>query len=294
MNGRGTGTLGLRIGQISAVVMFAFVEASILFVNGRGPRPGPNLAFYTYLGCGIFAVGLFEVVIRLRSRKVARVRAAVESVAQTLFDAPAAVTPGYNLAATISASTEDSRQAISSLVIDFGAGFTTEGTSRGVRVSAASHVSTVGRGFGELSHIFSHVLVDLGGTVLPFRILERGVGSSIATAVDLVRDVGTGDPAFDGAFIIDTDPALAREVLAPAGIRGRLVELRSKVGQVGWDFGTQRMNVVLTSYGLAVRWPGELDARFAAVLRDLLLDLRASLVAYLQRRPGGPTVARLA
>jgi len=117
---------------------------------------------------------------------------------------------------------------------------------------------------------------------VPFRLTKEGAGSKIARAAGLANDATIGDEAFDSAWTIDADPGLARAVLDPS-IRARLMELRSRVGEVSQDFGPGTMSVILTQHGLALRWPGDINVAFATYIRDLLLAMRERILAHVDR-----------
>lgn len=269
-----------RVMQVAISGVFGLLSLVMLLAAVVARKP--QLLATQLVGAAIFAgiaaiaYGAFAWQRRTMRRAEERIAAQVQSVAQRLFDAPAGVRPGYNLAATLG--------SMASFVnaMDSGNGFTTDGTYRGVAVSAASHVSVVGRQFGEMFHVYSHVLVDVQGLELPFRLARQAPGSALARLAGVTRDAQVGDPAFDRAWTIDADEALAREVL-DAPIRAKLTELRAMVGQVSQDWGAGSMSLLLTRAGLALRWPGELDDALAAQLRDLLLAMRERLLAYAAR-----------
>lgn len=221
----------------------------------------------------VVAVGVFELQIRGLKRSGQRIRESVEAIAAKLFDAPAEVRPGYDLSVTAG------RMAAAASSMETDVGFTADGTFGGARVSVASHVSTLGRQIGELSHVYSHVVVDAHGLTTTFRLSREGAGSMLARATGLASDAKVGDAEFDATWSVDCDEALARAVLDES-IRRRLMDLQGKVGLVSQDFGVGTMSVILTSHGLALRWPGPIDVALATYVRDLLLDMRTRLLAY--------------
>ena len=91
------------------------------------------------------------------------------------------------------------------------AGFTTDGEFATVsRVSVASHASTAGRQIGELSHVYSHVVVDVMGVNARFFLTRQGAGAAIARAAGAITDVTVGDAAFDAMWNVHADEAVAR------------------------------------------------------------------------------------
>jgi hypothetical protein len=222
--------------------------------------------------------GIFEIQIRSFARAGAEVRKAIEACSRSVFEAPGRLLEGYDLDATTT----------SALVAGFAreanndAAFTTEGAYRDAKVSVASHVSVVGRQMGEFHHTYSHVLVDVLGLDRPFRISREGAAAKVAKAMGAMTDVSVGDEGFDKTFMVGTDDAFAKAVLDD-GIRRRLLELQSKVKNVSIDSGVGCMSVTLTKKGLALRWPGDITPELAIFIRDLLLDMRANMLAYENR-----------
>jgi len=131
--------------------------------------------------------------------------------------------------------------------------------------------------------VYSHVCVDVLGATEPFYLVKQSVGGTVAKMVGAVKDATLGDEAFDKAWIIHADQALARDVL-DGSIRARLDDLQSKVSQVSLDFAQGHMHVVLTRHGLAIRWPGPMTPELALFMRDLLVDMRTRILAHLERR----------
>ena len=221
---------------------------------------------------------LFERQIRSYAQAGAAVKASIEACAKSVFDAPGPVTEAYDLHATTT----------SALVAGFAyeatnnAAFTTEGTFRDARVSVASHVSVMGRQLGEFHHTYSHVLVDMLGLNRPFKLSREGAAAKLAKAVGGMTDATVGEEDFDKTFIVGTDPAFAKAVLDES-IRKRLLHMQSQVKNVSIDSGVGCMTLVLTKKGLALRWPGEMTPELAIFTRDLLLDMRANMLAYENR-----------
>jgi hypothetical protein len=116
-----------------------------------------------------------------------------------------------------------------------------------------------------------------------FKLGNQGVVAALARTVGAATDVTIGDAAFDKAWNIDADAALARAVLDDS-MRARLTELRSLAGQVSSQMGFGAMSVALTRKGLVLRWPGEIDPALAVYIRDLLLDLRTGILSHLAER----------
>jgi hypothetical protein len=270
-----------RLVQIFVGAAFGLMTLAGAFVAAaRWDTAGPRALLFpafTFLMASV-AIGVLQIQIRTLAKKSERLRANLETIATQLFDAPAVVRPGYDLSVTAGAA-----MAAWATSMEAGTGFTADGRVRDVRVSIASHTSTVGRQLGELSHVYSHVVVDVLGLDTPFRLSKEGVGAMIGRATGLSKDVALGDPAFDAAWNVHADEDLARAVLDPL-VRARLTELESKVGLVSQNYGVGTMSVILTSHGLALRWPGEIDAPLAQYMRDLLLDMRSRMLAHVDRK----------
>ena len=261
--------------------------AMLPLVIKRWDAAGPSvliLPIITLVVLGI-PVGITALPLRTMRAKGARVRAAIEAIAAGAFDRPAAVKPGYDLSVTMPASSASFVAAM-----DNGAAFTTAGEYRGVSASIASHVSRVGRQFGEMSHVYSHVVVDVRGATPRFSLMRQGAGALVARMAGLVTDVKIGDDAFDAMWNIDADEGLARAVLDPS-IRARLTEMKSRVRLVSQEWGAGGMTLLLTRHGLALRWPGDFNLELALYIRDLLLDMRALLLAHLDRDARAPAAA---
>ncbi len=229
-----------------------------------------------------FLSALFFSVMELQRRSFARsaaaVKEAITACSTSVFDSPGRVVPGYDLDATLTSQLWGGlfREP------DNDAAFTTEGRHGDVKVSVASHVSVLGRQFGESHHTYSHVLVDVLGLTRPFAITRERLGAKLVKAVGASSDVQVGDKAFDDTFLVATDEALARDVLDES-IRSRLMALQAQVKNVSSDMGVGGMVVVLTDRGLALRWPGDLTPELAAHVRDLLFDLQERLLAHENR-----------
>ncbi len=257
------------------VSLFLLVVAVIRFDPNHAGVLGMPLAT---LVPGALVVGILELQIRSVRTKDQRVRGSIEQCARQVFDAPGTLRPEYDVSVTASP-----RVAAFTESFDGRGGFTTDGVYKGVRVSVASHASIAGRQMGEFSHIYSYVCVDVLGATEPFFLTRQGAFGSVATAIGLVKDVQIGDSAFDGAWIIHADQALARDVLDES-IRARLNELESKVSLVSINMAQGAMSVVLTRHGLAIRWPGEMSPELAMFMRDLLIDMRARILTHLDRK----------
>src|SRR5205814_324333 len=80
-----------------------------------------------------------------------------------------------------------------------------DGEVSGVKVSIASHASVMGRQFGELAHVYSHVVVDVLGLVTPFRLTKEGAGSKIVRAAGLSNEAEVGDETFDSAWNVGAE-----------------------------------------------------------------------------------------
>ncbi len=268
-----------RVLQIGLGVVFGLFTLAGAVTAAMNWHRGPSalIIFIVPLVLLVASVGAFQLQFRLMRKHGERVRAAMDAIAAKVFDAPAAVRPGYDMTVTSGAM----GAAASAMEVDTG--FTADGRCRGARVSVASHASTLGRQVGEFVHVYSHVVVDMQGYAERFHLTKQGAGSMIARAAGMKHDVKVGDAAFDQAWNIDADEDVAREALAPS-VRARLMELRARVGAVSQDFGVGTMSVILTPHGLAIRWPGPIDPALAVFMRDLLLDMRERILAYEDRK----------
>ncbi|HVY48798.1 MAG TPA: hypothetical protein VHB21_23075 [Minicystis sp.] len=277
----------MRVGRYVGWVFGAIFGGFGLFmltlaVLGLGKKPdllwAPGAVFALV---GLSLIGAIEFqVSRLRAARRA-VHATVAAVAERLFDTPARVTDGYDGSALMGPF------GAWSTSFD-GANFTAaEGTSKGAKLLVASHPSVVGRQMFELYHVYSYVIVDVPGVWTTFMLTEQDGATKLFSKLGGGRDVEVGDAAFDQAFIVDADPDVAARVLDPS-IRERLMRLRGQVASVSQDWGAGRMSVGLGARGLGIRWPGELSVAFAEALRDLLLDMRARLLA----APGAAAVGQ--
>jgi hypothetical protein len=273
----------MKLARVLQVVIGSLCTLGILstlpLVVSRWPIAGASTLILPIM-LFVFAaatVGTMEVQIRSLRSKGARVRKEIDAIAARVFDRPAAVRPGYDLSVTMPAAT-----ASFVSTFDAGTGFTTAGEFRGVSVSVASHVSRVGRQLGEMSHVYSHVVVDVLGADTRFVLTRQGAAAVLGRVSGVTRDVKVGDDAFDAMWNVDADEGLARAVLDPS-IRARLMELKSRVSLVSQEWGPGGMSVILTSHGLAIRWPGEFNVEFAVAIRDLLIDMRTRMLAHLDR-----------
>jgi hypothetical protein len=224
---------------------------------------------------GSIVVGALEFQLRQRKKKGMQLRQAIDRISASVFDRPGVMREGYDLTVT--------GNPWGAFESDQGAAFTTDGEVGGVRVSVATHASTLGRQFGETSHVYSHVCVDMLGLVTPFSLTKEGAAAKLAHATGLAKEARIGDETFDAAWNIETDADLAKDVLDDS-IRARLMDLRSKVGWVSQDFGAGSMSLMITNHGLALRWPGEIDPALATFIRDLLLDMRKNILAHVDRK----------
>lgn len=266
-----------RILQIFFGCLFGLVSATFMMgAIGRVMHGAPATALLVALFpllIGLIPIGAIELQIRSLNKTGKAVRAAMEAVAKAVFDAPAELRRGYDLSAVgITMPMPDLLQAN-----DENA-WTADGTCGDVRVSAASHTSVAGRQIGELHHVYSHVVVDVLGLVKPFKIQKQG----LITRLGLVSDTEVGDAAFDAMFRIEGDSELMKAVLDD-GIKKRIAELQAQVGSVSQDGPFGGMFITLSKQGLALRWPGELNAAFATYVRDLLLEMREKILAYENR-----------
>lgn len=266
-----------RILQIFFGCLFGLVSATFMMgAIGRVMHGAPAAALLVGLLpllIGLIPIGAIELQIRSLAKAGKQLRAAMEDVAKTAFDAPAALRPGYDLSAVgITMQFPDLLQSK-----DENA-WTAEGTRGDVRVSIASHTSVAGRQIGEIQHVYSHVVVDVLGLEKPFKIQKQG----LITRLGLVSDTEVGDADFDAKFRIEGDSELMKAVLDD-GIKKRIAELQAQVGNVSQDGPFTGMFITLTKQGLALRWPGELNAAFATYVRDLLLDMREKILAYENR-----------
>lgn len=264
-----------RFMQILIGGMFGLLSVVLLGVAIAQWSAAPLVGSAIFAVVGAIAVSMFQLQLRGMAAKGRRIAATIREIAQRVFDAPAEVRPGYDMTVT--------GNPFGALESDEGAAFTTDGRVGDVKVSIASHASTMGRQLGEMSHVYSYVCVDVLGLVKKLHLTKEGAATKIARAAGLAEDAEVGDASFDGAWRIDADPDLARDVLDDS-VRARLMDLRSKVPLVSQDFGPGTMSVILTQHGLALRWPGEIDVPLATFMRDLLLDMRKNILAHEDRR----------
>jgi hypothetical protein len=262
----------IRVLQVFMASIFLFI-AWALARHGNGASIMPALF-------GILPIIVFEYQIRGIRKAGEKVKASIAACAKSVFEASATIREGYDIDATTTMA------AFNPLMREpnNGAAFTTEGKFRGARVSVASHVSLVGRQFGEFHHTYSHVLVDVLGLEKSFRITRERAGTKLSKAIGVTKDVSVGDKAFDDMFVVEADDDLARAVLDDS-IRERIMQVQSKVGNVSNDLGAVGgMNILLTNRGLALRWPGAIDPRLARLFRDLLIDMRERMLSFENRK----------
>lgn len=251
------------------ILMGATVAMSVAAAVLSGKPMALSLAVVSAL---VFSIPILILRYQLNRLKQAgaRIRANLEAIAKECFDSPANVRDGYDLSVTMP---EGPAALVSS--VDTQIGFTADGTFGGARVSIASHESVAGRQVGEMSHTYSHVVVDLLGLQTTFSLKREGLGSRLKRAIGASSDVQTGDQAFDETFVVTADDALARYVLGDESVRARLLHLQSQVSTVSSDVGTGGMSIFASKHGLALRWPGDISPKLAKLARDLLLDMRA-------------------
>lgn len=273
----------IRYGFSGVFALMAAAMLSIGVAQGHPLQAALPAAMLFVVGAAVW-LG-FGYQIRRVAMQGDAVRAAVTEVSATLFDAPAAVRPGYDMTVT------SGRAGAALNAMETDAGFTAEGTFGDARVGVASHVSTLGRQVGELTHTYSYVVVDARGLDVPFRLTKQGAFDEVVQLA--TGDVTVGDEAFDAEWSITADPTLARAALDDS-VRERLTALRARVPSVSQDVGPGTMSVVLTRHGLAIRWPGPLDVELATFMRDLLLDMRRAILTHVDREAlraasaGGP------
>jgi hypothetical protein len=262
---------------ILGIVGLLGLFASLVRLGHGGDVGGGLVVSAVMLIMAAFTFGMFEVQIRTLRKKGDQVRKNVEAIAAQVFDSQALVRPGYDMSVTSGAMGGMMTQ------METDVGFTADGSCGGVRVSVASHASTLGRQIGELSHVYSYVVVDMKGLETRFRLSKEGAGSVLTRAVGMTSDAKVGDAAFDGTWSVDCDEAMAREVLDEA-VRAALMDLQSKVKLVSQDFGVGTMSVIVTNHGLALRWPGDIDPPLATFIARLLLDMRGKILAFHDRK----------
>jgi hypothetical protein len=112
----------------------------------------------------------------------------------------------------------------------------------------------------------SHVLVESTRVRAGFRVMTKGTITRFARMGMKTFPTTTGDQAFDDAWVVDAEHALAMSVL-DAPTRKTLLELQSVLPWMGVA------SLEATSVGLVLRWPSELSAESAAYLRDLAITV---------------------
>lgn len=261
--------------------IFGLASLSMLLAILTNPRPTPIipaiLMVLVPLLIGAVPVGILEAQVRSVEQAGEVCRRNIEAVAGALFDVPGRVREGYDLTVTNPATGD----VVSRL--DTDKGYTTDGTFGGARVSVASHASMIGRQVGEMFHTYSHVLVDVLGMQKQLSVRHEGVGARVGRAMGVVDDATVGDETFDATFVVDADEELARAVFDD-DVRRKLLELEGKVSFVSSKIGAGGMSLVLTKHGLALRWPGDMTPELARFVRDLLLDMRAKILAHESRK----------
>ncbi len=230
------------------------------------------------LSMAAFTYAMVEFQLRSLARRLASVRQNIEAVALVAFDSPSRVEAGYDLSMTMAPVLMAWVAAM-----DAGDGFTTSGVYKGVPVAVGSHVSVQGRQMFELHHVYSYVAVDAAGIDVRFTLTNQGPFKLFSKLLSDKGDVQIGDEVFDRTWMVDTDDALAKDVY-DAGVRARLMKLKELVGIVSSDFAYGSMSLILTRRGLALRWPGDMSPELASYVRDLLLDMRANILAHLDKR----------
>lgn len=141
------------------------------------------------------------------------------------------------------------------------------------------------------------VSVDLSGLTLPLllRPQHRLILARTREKLGLLKDVEVGSAAFDAAWVVETDPALAKAVLTPEMTK-RLDALLSslpdlakiEVGPTGLAIEWTGMTIGKDSFfglrGLDAAWTTPDPATSVERARDALLDLRARILTYVEDR----------
>jgi hypothetical protein len=210
-----------------------------------------------------FAVLMFELRFWGHRRKVARVWRGLEEVGRRDLEGggPVVVRDGDDFVEELA-----SNRALAGLMASRSHRLCIAGGWRGRRLEIGTAV-VAGRDFDQLVSYVCVLDQSIRGN---FRMMTRGALASFARLGTHRQPVQTGDAAFDGAWVVDSEEPLARAVLDPP-MRAKLVGLQ---GQLGW---MQIASVEATRFGLLVRWPGELSPDGAAYLRDLAVDVHQRL-----------------
>jgi hypothetical protein len=123
----------------------------------------------------------------------------------------------------------------------------------------------------------SRMAVDVGGVNAHFRISRHGMGSQLGKSMGIVRDTLTGDAQFDEEFRVDANADLARAVL-DEDTRRMLWSLQGVIDRE--DHTWPELKIRLEQGALCAEFKGEFTPEIVALSKDLLLHLRARIVAW--------------
>ncbi len=236
---------------------FVALIGVLAFVGGVWP------AGLVILGlAGVFFL-LFQLRFRAHRRNTTRVRAGLEQLGKTSFDAPAAVEvrgPDDH------AETLASSSAFARMIARRSTRVFVRGKSQGRELELGTAV-VAARDWDQ--YVSYACAVDAAPRAM-FRAMTRGALTRLARIGMDKREVATGDKAFDDAWVVDADEATARAVLDDA-TRARLMELQKQMPMM------MVASVEATPRGLVVRFPTELSAEWAANLRELAFSMHDRL-----------------
>lgn len=265
-----------RLGRVYAVA-FALLSVTIAVGCMLTSESEATLAALALAVVGLVVRARLATLVKTAREAARRARQAVASSAKAAFDAPAEVRLGYDHEATntgplmMRMKTDDPETA-----------FTAVGRVGDINVAIGSHVSILGRQEDEPHHTYSQVVVDVLGLDKPFRLTHEFVTARLGKHLGTLQDLELGDAEFDAAFIVESDEELCRAVLDES-IRKRLLSLQADARKVSVQMGVGNLSVVLSKRGLALHWPGEIGPERAVEIRDLLVDMRANMLAHQNR-----------
>lgn len=265
-----------KLGRVYAVA-FALMAVAVAVGCMVLSEPEAALAALAPAVVGLVVWARLTTLVKT-AREAARVaREGVAASAKATFDAPADVRSGYDHEATntgplmMRMKTDDPETA-----------FTAVGRFGDINVAIGSHVSILGRQNDESHHTYSQVIVDVLGLDKPFRLTHEFVTARLGKHLGTLQDIDLGDAEFDAAFLLASDDEFCRAVLDES-IRKRLLSLQADAKKVSVQMGVGNLSVLLSKRGLALHWPGEMTPERAVEIRDLLVDMRANMLAHQNR-----------
>jgi hypothetical protein len=219
-------------------------------------RHGVVVPVATVVAVCLFVAVMFQWRLLAIRRDARRVAANLHAIGGALVEQPEPIAGARGGIAVLASNPRFARQVARRSVR-----FAAAGTWRGTRIEYGAAVVALRDFDVTLSHV-KVVAADLPA----LRVMSRGILTSMSRWLRDKHPVATGDAAFDSAWVVDADEAVARDRLTPA-VRAQLVELRSAL------ISTQTASIEAIDGGLVVRWPGALTAALAARLRDVALAI---------------------